>query len=175
MTQKQHRTELKDRRLKVTPQRLAVLEALRSLHDHPTADKIKDHVVKHHPHIAVGTIYKTLETFIERGLVRKVKTEDGVMRYDAVLEKHHHLYCETTERIEDYVDETLNRLLEEYFRKKKIPRFTVKDVRLQIIGTFNGTHTTNRKEHEDESGKHMSGRTRLAQRHVESRVVAKST
>ena len=129
--------ELKNSNLKVTPQRLAVLEALTSLKDHPTADKIKEYVVKNHPHIAVGTIYKTLETFVEKGLVKKVKTEQDFMRYDAILDKHHHLYCENTERIEDFFDEKLNKMLEEYFKKKKIPNFKVKDIKLQIIGTFN--------------------------------------
>lgn len=129
--------DLKNSHLKVTPQRIAVLEALNSLKDHPTADKIKEYVVKNHPNIAVGTIYKTLETFVEKGLVKKVKTEKDVMRYDAILDKHHHLYCENTERIEDFFDETLNELLEEYFKKKKIPDFKIKDIKLQIIGAFN--------------------------------------
>lgn len=129
--------ELKDNNLKVTPQRIAVLEALASLKDHPTADKIKEYVVKNHPNIAVGTIYKTLETFVEKGLVKKVKTDLDVMRYDAILDKHHHLYCENTERIEDFFDEKLNKMLEDYFKKKKIPNFKVKDIKLQIIGTFN--------------------------------------
>lgn len=137
MKKEKYGTELKNINLKVTPQRVAVLEALESLRDHPTADKIKEYVVKNHPNIAVGTIYKTLETFVERGLVQRVKTDEDVMRYDAILDKHHHIYCEDTDRIEDFYDDELNRLLENYFRKKKIPNFKVKDVKLQIIGTFN--------------------------------------
>jgi len=137
MKKEKHGVDLKDSNLKVTPQRIAVLEALNNLKEHPTADKIKEYVVKNHPNIAVGTIYKTLETFVEKGLVKKVKTEQDVMRYDAILDKHHHLYCEDTDRIEDFFDDQLNVMLEEYFKKKKIPNFKVKDIKLQIIGTFN--------------------------------------
>jgi Fur family peroxide stress response transcriptional regulator len=137
MKKEKHGVDLKDSNLKVTPQRIAVLEALNNLKQHPTADKIKEYVVKNHPNIAVGTIYKTLETFVEKGLVKKVKTEQDVMRYDAILDKHHHLYCEDTDRIEDFFDDQLNVMLEEYFKKKKIPNFKVKDIKLQIIGTFN--------------------------------------
>jgi Fur family transcriptional regulator, peroxide stress response regulator len=137
MKKEKHRVDLKNNSLKVTPQRTAVLEALNSLKNHPTADNIKDYVIKNHPNISVGTIYKTLETFVEKGLVQKVKTEKGVMRYDAILEKHHHLYCEDTEHIEDFFDHKLNNMLEKYFKKKKIPNFKVKDIKLQIIGTFN--------------------------------------
>ena len=137
MKKEKHGINLKDSNLKVTPQRIAVLEALNNLKEHPTADKIKEYVVRNHPNIAVGTIYKTLETFVEKGLVKKVKTEQDVMRYDAILDKHHHLYCEDTNRIEDFFDDQLNEMLEEYFKKKKIPNFKVKDIKLQIIGTFN--------------------------------------
>jgi Fur family transcriptional regulator, peroxide stress response regulator len=137
MQKEKHKIDLKNSNLKVTPQRMAVLEALNNLKNHPAADKIKEYVVKHHPNIAVGTIYKTLETFVKKGLVKKVKTEKDVMRYDAILEKHHHLYCEDTEHIEDFFDNKLNSLLEKYFSKKKIPNFKVKDIKLQIIGTLN--------------------------------------
>ena len=136
MKKEKHAISLKRSNLKVTPQRMAVLEALSSLKNHPTADKIKEYVVKNHPNIAVGTIYKTLETFVEKGLAQKVKTGNDIMRYDAVLERHHHLYCEDTELIEDFFDDRLNNLLEEYFMRKKIPNFKVKDIKLQIIGTF---------------------------------------
>ncbi|RJP72369.1 MAG: transcriptional repressor [Ignavibacteriales bacterium] len=137
MKKEKHKIELKNSNLKITPQRMVVLEALNNLKDHPTADKIKEYVIKYHPNIAVGTIYKTLDTFVEKGLVKKVKTEKDIMRYDAILEKHHHLYCEDTEHIEDFFDNELNDILEKYFKKKKIPNFKVKDIKLQIIGTFN--------------------------------------
>ncbi len=137
MKKEQHGIDLRKIRLKVTPQRIAVLEALYKLKNHPTADKIKEYVVKNHPGISVGTIYKTLETFVGKGLIKKVKTEEDVMRYDAVPERHHHLYYENTNRIEDFFDEKLNLMLEEYFKKKKIPHFKIKDIKLHIIGTFN--------------------------------------
>ena len=89
MKKEQHGVDLKNSNLKVTPQRTAVLEALNNLNNHPTADNIKEYVVRNHPNIAVGTIYKTLDTFVEKGLVKRVKTEEDVMRYDAILDKHH--------------------------------------------------------------------------------------
>ncbi len=58
------------------------------------------------------------------------------MRYDAGLEKHHHLYCSDSSRIEDYFDEELNHWIDDYFSKKKIPGFNVEDVKVQVIGRF---------------------------------------
>lgn len=122
--------------LKITPQRVAVYEAISTLRDHPTADHIIEFIRKNHPNIAVGTVYNTLETFVEKGLIVKVKPNGEAMRYDADLEKHHHLYSKDSQRIEDYYDEDLNRVIEDYFSKKKIPGFRVKDVKVQVIGQF---------------------------------------
>lgn len=131
------RNLLAGKELKITPQRIAVLEALATLNNHPTADGIITFIRKHHPNIASGTIYKTLETFVEKGIVKKVKTEKDVMRYDPILENHHHLYSSDSEHIEDYYDEELDRIIEKHFEKRRIPNFTVKDIKVQIIGKFN--------------------------------------
>ena len=122
--------------LKVTPQRLVVLEAVTKLGDHPTAERIIDFIKQNHPNIAVGTVYKTLETFVEKEIIEKVKTDKDIMRYDAILEKHHHLYCIKSDRIEDYYDDELNQILKDYFEKKSIKDFKIEDIKLQIIGNF---------------------------------------
>jgi Fur family peroxide stress response transcriptional regulator len=136
MTLDQIRDIIKEKGLKITPQRTAVLEAVVELGSHPTAEIIIDFIQKNHPNVAIGTVYKTLETFVEKKIIKKVKTEKDIMRYDAILEKHHHLYCAKSDRIEDYYDDELNEVLEEYFRKKNIDNFKIEDVKLQIIGNF---------------------------------------
>lgn len=128
--------KLTDARLKITPQRLAVLEALLTRKDHPTAERICDLIQASHPNIATGTVYKTLETFVQRGLIRKVGTDRDVMRYDAITEPHHHLYCAKSDRIADYTDPELQEMIEHYFKQHEIPGFTIADIRLQIIGEF---------------------------------------
>lgn len=78
-----------------------------------------------------------LDTLIENNLVKRVNTDRDVMRYDGIMEKHHHLYCIECDIIEDYVDEELDLLLKEYFKKKEIKGFQIKDIILQLNGTFN--------------------------------------
>jgi Fur family peroxide stress response transcriptional regulator len=129
-------TKLAGAGLKITPQRIAVFEALMELKIHPTAENVIDFIKKNHPNIATGTVYKTLETFGEKGLIKKVKTERDIMRYDAITDPHHHLYCVSSDRIEDFTDPELQKLLEDYFAKHKIPNFRIRDIRLQIIGKF---------------------------------------
>jgi Fur family transcriptional regulator, peroxide stress response regulator len=128
--------KLTDKGLKVTPQRIAILEAILKLNNHPTAENVIEYIRKNHPNISVATVYKVLDALVEKELIRKVKTEKDIMRYDAVTESHHHIYCSDSDRIEDYMDNELNELLEEYFNKKKIPDFKIEDIKLQIIGKF---------------------------------------
>ncbi|BAX81286.1 Fur family transcriptional regulator [Labilibaculum antarcticum] len=128
--------KLNEKGLKVTPQRIAVFEAISKLSNHPTADNVIDYIRNKHPNIATATVYKVLDALVSNELIKKVKTEKDVMRYDAILEKHHHLYCSESDRIEDFNDEELNNILEMYFKKKEIPDFKIEDIKLQIIGKF---------------------------------------
>lgn len=122
--------------LKVTPQRLAVLQALAQLRIHPTVERIIEYVRKENPAIAVGTVYHVLDVFTSKNICNKVLTDKGVVRYDFYTDKHHHLYCAESDRIEDYYDQELDRIIENYFSKKQIPDFKIEDIRLQITGRF---------------------------------------
>lgn len=130
------RRKLAEKGLRVTPQRTAIYVAVLKLKSHPTAEEIAGYIKHDHPNIATGTVYKVLESLVANGLIRKVKTEKDVMRYDAILENHHHLYCAESDRIADYYDNEINELLSDYFRKKGIPDFEIEDIKLQIIGKF---------------------------------------
>ena len=59
------------------------------------------------------------------------------MRYDAVMDPHHHLYDEETGIIEDYFDDDLFVLIKDYFKNKPIDNFDMEDVKLKLIGNFN--------------------------------------
>jgi Fur family transcriptional regulator, peroxide stress response regulator len=128
--------KLIEKGLKVTPQRIAILEAIVKLKNHPTAENIIDYIRKNHPNIATATVYKVLDALVSCRLIIRVKTEKDIMRYDAIVESHHHLYCSDSDRIEDYHDIELNSLLTNYFEGKGIPDFEIEDIKLQIIGKF---------------------------------------
>ena len=130
------RNLLSEHGMRITPQRLAVVEALFSLRSHPTVEEVASIVHKTQPNVATGTIYHILETLVKRGMVMKVKTESDVMRYDIFLDPHHHIYCADCSSIEDYYNEELTRMLELYFEEHTIPGFTIDEVRLQISGRF---------------------------------------
>ena len=128
--------KLSEKGLRVTPQRIAILGAINKLKNHPTAEKIIEYIKKNYPNISTGTVYKVLDSFVENNLLKKVKTEGGIMRYDPLQSNHHHLYCMETDRIEDYEDDSLDQLIIDYFKKKGIKDFEIENIQLQITGTF---------------------------------------
>ncbi len=136
MATEEIRLRLKKSGLRITPQRMAVLEAVECLQNHPTAEDVIQFIRLKNPDIATGTVYKTLDTLVEKEIIKRVKTERDTMRYDSVTAWHHHLYCIYSERIEDYYDDELNRLLTEHFRKRRIEGFDIEEIKLQIIGKF---------------------------------------
>jgi Fur family peroxide stress response transcriptional regulator len=85
----------------VTPQRLAVLATLENRKDHPSAQKIYQEVRRELPAISFNTVYKTLETFCEKGLVLKVNPLHEAARYDGETSHHAHLICRRCHHIID--------------------------------------------------------------------------
>jgi len=132
------REKLASRGMKVTPQRMMVMEALLSSREHPTAEQLSEYVRRENPNIATGTIYNILDNFVEKGLINKVKTDREKMRYDAFLEDHHHIYDLESDKIRDLYDEKLSAMIEDYLRENSIPGFNVEQVRLQISGRYTG-------------------------------------
>jgi Fur family peroxide stress response transcriptional regulator len=135
-------------KLKVTPQRIAVLDAAYRLNNHPTAENIIDFIRKNHSHIAFGTIYKTLEIFAEKGIVKKMLTESDIMRYDPVEKKHFHLYCAESDRIEDFYDDDLNEIINSYLTRKVIPNFKIHDIKVQLVGRFTDVSPLKRSDND---------------------------
>ncbi|QKG79826.1 Fur family transcriptional regulator [Tenuifilum thalassicum] len=127
---------LADRGLKITPQRVAVLEVLYEIRNHPSAEEVRQKLHSKYPSIAIGTIYNILDTFCENGIIKKVKTDSDFVRYDVDMENHHHIYGLNNNLIQNYHDEELDKLLKEYFAKKGIPNFQIKEFSLQIIGQY---------------------------------------
>jgi Fur family peroxide stress response transcriptional regulator len=128
--------KLVEKGLKVTPQRMAILEAVYSLNNHPTAEMVMDHIKDAHPGISTATIYKVLDALENKQLIRRVKTDKEIKRYDGMVEHHHHLYSSESEEIKDYMNSELDRLIEDFFDKHRIDDFEIEEIRLQINGKF---------------------------------------
>ncbi len=98
--------------LAVTPQRLAIVEALLATTDHPRAETVFEAVRKLHPHISLATVHRTLETLCQIGEARKVTTLHDSARYDGNLAPHHHVVCVRCRRIRDVEISGLERVID---------------------------------------------------------------
>ncbi len=94
---------LRDAGLRVTPQRLVIYETLVKDKHHPTVQGLFEALQHTLPSLSQATVYNTLETMVEMGLVRELGTAgDGTVRYDADTSPHAHLVCTGCNRIEDF-------------------------------------------------------------------------
>lgn len=92
---------LKDRGLKVTRQRLMVLEAIASCpEEHLTAEEIFELVKVDCPDIGLATVYRTIQLLSELHLIDRINFDDGFVRYEmgtaserGQKHRHHHLIC----------------------------------------------------------------------------------
>jgi Fur family transcriptional regulator, peroxide stress response regulator len=92
---------LKDRGLRVTPQRFAVYRNLLDREDHPTVDKLLLDLNARGPVSSQATVYSALQALQAVGLIREVRIEAGIGRYDANVHPHHHFCCNGCSSIED--------------------------------------------------------------------------
>ena len=87
--------ELKIRKIRLSHQRLKVLEYLTENLHHPTVERIFADLQKNIPTLSKATVYNTLRTLTEAGLVRVIGIEDHETRYDIEVENHGHFKCES--------------------------------------------------------------------------------
>jgi len=100
----------RDAGLSVTPQRLAVYNALVGSDNHPSPEMIYKHVQAEHPMISFATVYKILEALEQKGIIAKVTTLNKTLRYDPLIYQHHHIICIKCKKIIDLESSELDAL-----------------------------------------------------------------
>ena len=93
---------LRSEGFKVTPQRIAIYDALRGHHNHPTAEMIYHRLRPMHPSMSLATVYKTMEIFEKIGLVKVLEVGDERAHYDWDTTAHAHIRCVRCNKVERY-------------------------------------------------------------------------
>jgi Fur family ferric uptake transcriptional regulator len=103
--------------VRVTPQRLIVLEALAAQGGHIAADEILQWALARYPAINLATIYRTLDLLISIGLVAQTDFGSGVSHFELVGDApHHHLVCEHCHAVFEVDDEALHSMQQSIMR-----------------------------------------------------------
>jgi len=90
-----------------TPQRLAVARFVLATTSHPTADQVLEQARRDCPTLSRATVYNTLRSFSEKGLVKLQTIREGVVVFDANVRRHHHFVDEDTGKVHDVPWESL--------------------------------------------------------------------
>lgn len=91
----------KPRNLKLTPQRIAVYKILKNTKAHPSAEMIYDALKVNYPTMSLATVYKTLNTLVNVGLIQELNVGESSFRYDANAEPHPHIICVNCNKVDD--------------------------------------------------------------------------
>lgn len=96
--------------LKITPQRLAIYQQVCHSKEHPSIDRVYQKIKKKFPRISFDTVYRTLITFCDTGLVKPVEGYGYTKRFDPNMERHHHFHCLKCRKIVDFYDSSYDQL-----------------------------------------------------------------
>ena len=92
---------LKEKYIKITPQRLIVLKYLDENCTHPTADKIYSDLKSNNPSLSKTTVYNSLITLEQNGIIQSITISGSELRYDFKHKMHHHFFCKNCGKIFD--------------------------------------------------------------------------
>ena len=110
--------ELRQKGLRMTPQRMMIVAAIENSTNHISAEEIYAQVTEKYPNVNVSTVYRTLDTLEEMKLVTKTDLGDGRIRYHpADKGHHHHLVCRECGAIIDLDEKALIGLQETLLRE----------------------------------------------------------
>jgi Fur family transcriptional regulator, peroxide stress response regulator len=94
--------EVRDNRgLKMTPQRMAIMNYLKGNSSHPSALEVYKAVSEQFPTMSLTTVYKTLQTLSSNRMVIELSIDPEKKRFDPNLESHRHMTCVRCRKIID--------------------------------------------------------------------------
>lgn len=119
--------------LALTHQRQVVFDCLAAMPEnhHPSPEEVYAKVRKLIPSISQATVYKTLHTFVEHGILRELSPHHGTLRVDINTHTHHHLFCTECKSVVDIEEDDLDPVK----FKRRLPKgFRVERVSVEIQG-----------------------------------------
>jgi len=91
---------LRDNGIKVTPQRLSIVDELYG-QVHMSVDELYAAIKKKFPSISLATVYKNINAMLEKKFILEVKIPNQKSKYELTKESHSHVMCESCGKVED--------------------------------------------------------------------------
>lgn len=126
------KTELNEADLRATPARIAVMKLLENTNSPVDVQMIKDYLDKERIETDPATVFRIVNMFMEKGLVKQISFNEGKFRYElASKPEHHHLICTSCGNVESFSDCNIPALENDINKKKG---FIVKSHSLEFYG-----------------------------------------
>ena len=91
---------LRESNIKVTPQRLSIVEELYG-HIHMSIEELYDAIKKKFPAVSLATVYKNINAMMEKNFVLEVKIPEQKTKYELAKTSHSHVLCQKCGKLED--------------------------------------------------------------------------
>lgn len=124
-------TILKERQIRMTPQRRAILAYMMNSHHHPTVEEIYQDLLPDWPSLSLATVYNNLHVLVDEGIIIEMKFSDVTSRYDFMGHRHHHICCEHCNKICDFHFDDLPDISHPVHEQTG---FLVTETRLEVYG-----------------------------------------
>ncbi|MBI5418141.1 transcriptional repressor [Candidatus Poribacteria bacterium] len=118
---------------RTSKQRNKILELIKNVNSHPTAEWIYDELKKDFPNLSLATIYRNLKILKKTNTIKELEFSNSFNRYDGNNEQHYHFICKECDNIYDVFIPEIGNLNNNCI--KRYPAFTVDTHRLDFFGT----------------------------------------
>ncbi len=107
--------------LKITPQRIAVLEEIMEGEGHLESEDIYMAIKVRNTHVSRATVYRTLDILVQHGFARKLNLGDGRARYERKIDSphHDHMICNDCGKIIEFVNDEIEKIQEEITKQQQ--------------------------------------------------------
>lgn len=119
---------LKKHNIRPSVHRVAILKFLSQTKEHPTAEDIYNALCKDLPTMSRTTVYNTLKTLYQKGIVSELNIDGGEVRYDFDTSPHAHFKCRVCGRVFDLPS------VEIPYKEKKLNGHRVEEVHIYFYG-----------------------------------------
>jgi len=120
---------LKSNQIKVTPQRLAMVE-LMDMHGHISVRDIFSKIKSNFPSLSLATVYKNINAMVENSFIKELKIVGQDAKYELIKEEHSHIICKKCGKVEDISIE-IDALVS---TASKISHYHIDESNLQFFG-----------------------------------------
>ena len=97
-----------EKKRRMTRQRRVIIEEVRNVRTHPTADEVYQMVRERLPKISLGTVYRNLDVLSASGEISRLETSGSQYRFDGNTDSHYHVRCVRCDRVDDLDGVTIN-------------------------------------------------------------------